>query len=324
LGISKVMSIIGHEKIISYFDRVISADNVAQAYCFVGPDEAGKNAVANYIAGKLLRTIADRLKTHPDYIVVQREEDEKTGKLKKDITVKQARDLRERLQRKSWMNGYKIAVIDEAEKLNEESGNALLKILEDAGPKTVFFLLTTDDNALLPTVRSRSQIFYLALTPVDKIAKGLLERGIDPKVANEAANLSWGRPGRALRLAMDAEAKEEYNNELSRWENIIGQPFHVKLKEVEDLFKDKEDTGRVREALIEKLGIWMMIWREILLARIGVPRRRLTASNALGDKITSRPFEIAGIIEKFKQARVLARQNINPRLVVENILISVI
>ncbi len=114
-----------------------------------------------------------------------------------------------------------MVIIDEAELLNEESGNVLLKVLEEAGQHTVFFLLTTDDGALLATIRSRCQLFFLSLVPTEEIKKGIEAMGFDEKLSAESAALSWGRPGRAIIAASDADQREQYYDEIARWVKIV-------------------------------------------------------------------------------------------------------
>ena len=127
------MGIIGHEKIISFFDKVIANGALAQSYCFVGAGGVGKKTVARYLATQILKVSDKQLNTHPDFYYLCRQIDEKTEKIKKDIGIAQARQIKEKLGRKSWFGGYQVIIIDEAELLNEESANALLKSLEEAG-----------------------------------------------------------------------------------------------------------------------------------------------------------------------------------------------
>ena len=97
----------------------------------------GKRKIAQFVASQLLGVSEDKLTTHPDYYYLARLSDEKLASLK-DISIGQAREMRGRLQNRSWLGGYQITIIDEAELLNEESGNALLKILEEPGERNVF------------------------------------------------------------------------------------------------------------------------------------------------------------------------------------------
>lgn len=305
------MSIIGHEKIISFFDKVIDNAALSQSYCFVGSDAVGKKTTARYLAAKILKVSDKQLETHPDFYYISRQIDEKTEKIKKDIGIVQARQIKEKLGRRSWFGGYQVIVIDEAELLNEESANALLKSLEEAGGQRVFFLLTTDDNALLPTIRSRCQMFYFSLVNDKIIQDGLVKLGFSAALATESAKLAWGRPGRAVALAASDELRQSFNTEIARWQKIEGAPFHQKIKAVEDLFDDKKDSIRASEKLSSALETWTVLWRDRILDKI----------DKEGDKKYSLA-EMVGLIDSFKKSQVLLAQNVNPRLVVEQILLS--
>lgn len=308
------MPIIGHEKIISFFDKVIANDALSQSYCFVGSDGLGKKTVARYLAAKLLKIDDAKLDTHPDFYYVSRQIDEKTEKLKKDIIIDQARNIKKRLGNKSWFGEYQVVIIDEAELLNQESGNALLKSLEEAGKQRVFFLLTSDDGKLLPTIRSRCQMFYFSLVDTKAIEDGLIKLGYDSALATEAAKLSWGRPGRAIMLATNDELRNNFNHEVERWQKITGEPFYKKIKAADDLLDDKKDPIRVSEKLNQAIETWTVLWREKILEKIENNSQKNNGPSLL---------QMAGLIDNFKKAQILLAQNINPRLVVEQILLSI-
>lgn len=134
------MNFIGQHKIVKFFDNAIKNGHLSHCYCFVGPDGIGKKTLAKKLSAELLKVAEDKLATHPDFIYLERETDEKTGKLKKNISIEQARNLRSRLRSKSWLDGYRAVIIDETELLNEESSNALLKLLEEPSEQNIFFL----------------------------------------------------------------------------------------------------------------------------------------------------------------------------------------
>lgn len=308
------MPIIGHEKIISYFDKVIANNALSQSYCFVGSEGVGKKAVARYLASKILKVSDKQLDTHPDFYYICRQVDEKTEKIKKEIGIIQARQIKEKLGRSSWFGGYQVIIIDEAELLNEESGNALLKSLEEAGGKWVFFLLTSDDGELLSTIRSRCQMFYFPLIDVKIIEAELLKLGYDANLASEAAKMSWGRPGRAVALAADENLRNQFKVEVARWEKIEGAPFYEKIKAMDDLFNEKIDNIRTSEKLDGAIRTWTVLWREKFLDKM---------QNKFDKKNDLSLTEMADLIDSFKKAQVLLSQNINPRLIIEQILFKV-
>ncbi len=308
------MSIIGHQKIISFFEKIIDKNSLSQSYCFVGANQMGKRATARYFASRLLKVDEKKLDTHPDFYYLARQIDEKTEKIKKDIVISQAREIKKRLGNKSWFGGYQVVIIDEAELLNEESGNALLKSFEEAGGKRVFFLLTTDDDELLLTIRSRCQMFYFSLVSVKDIETGLVKLGYSEALSAESAKLSWGRPGRAIMLVSDGESRKSFNAEMERWQNIINQPFFKKIKSLEDLLDDKTNSLRAGEKLSDATETWSVMWRNKMLEKIFAA----SADNS-GDLSIK---QIASLINSFSAAKALLTQNVNSKMVAEQVLLT--
>ena len=72
--------IIGHQKVLDFFAKVNSGGNLSHAYCFVGPEQVGKKAVAKALAVQLLEVEQERLVSNPDFFSIKRGINEKTGK----------------------------------------------------------------------------------------------------------------------------------------------------------------------------------------------------------------------------------------------------
>jgi DNA polymerase-3 subunit delta' len=282
----------------------------------------GKRAVASQLAAKLLAVEKEKLTQNPDFFYLERETDAKTGKLKKNISISQTRDLRARLQNLSWLGGYQVVVINEAELLSAESANALLKLLEEPGEKSVFFLLTDNEQALLSTIRSRCQLFFFNLVANSEIKSGLRQLGHEEELAAEVATLSWGRPGRAITLAGDPDLLAQIKIEKQRWEKMIDVPFYKKLKAIEDLFTEKHDSMKRLYELQKVLDVWMMLWRDLLLERAGQVHNN-TPSKYFNNSVSLPQREISNFITSLGETKVLLAQNINPQLLFEQLLLKV-
>lgn len=310
-------SIIGHEKIISFFEALIARNALAQSYCFVGKDMVGKKTVATHLAAQLLQVTEQKLSTHPDFYYLSRDVDEKTGKFKKEISISQTRKIKERLGNGSWFGSYQVVIIDEAELLNEESGNALLKMLEEGKNKRVFFLLTEDDGRLLATIKSRCQLMHFSLVSSERIAAGLMQRGCESSLAADLAQLSWGRPGKAIYLYEHAEERLAYAQEVTRWETILTEPFYKKITSTEDLFAESDtDSQRTAEKLYAVLETWQVIWRNAFLDKL------VSGHNGIMDKSNLSHVAYVRLIDRLKQSQTLLGQNVNPKLIIEQILLS--
>lgn len=306
--------IFGHHHLLTFFENAVWNGSLSHAYCFSGPDGIGKQTMARHIAALLLGIGETKLEQHPDFYYAARAVNEKTGKLNKDFSIEQVRAFRAHLSQTSWSGGYQIAILDDAELLNESSGNALLKVLEEPPEKSVLFLLTNNDQKLLPTIRSRTQLFYLNLPSESELIAELVAAGYQPALAKEAALAAGLRPGRAITLLRDGEELAQHLAEVERCHSLVGEPLCKKLKLVDDAFGDKDDAERGRERLQQILDIWISCWREALLQKNQITVEREWPKNKLAFLSGS---DIARIIDSFMETKVLLKRNIHPRLLIE-------
>lgn len=139
---------------------------------------------------------------HADLRVIEREFDEKKGKMKKNISVDSVRDAMPFLRKTAAEGSWRVVIVDGAEDFNANSQNGLLKILEEPPEKTCLILTTTQPGALLPTIRSRCRMVPMEPLAEDIVIK-LLDRltvGIGNDEKRILARLSEGSIGRALRF----------------------------------------------------------------------------------------------------------------------------
>ena len=134
-------------------------------------------------------------------------------------------EIRELISRASWapsVSNWRVVVIEDADRLTDSAANALLKVIEEPGLRTVWLLCAPTLTDVLPTIRSRCRHLSLRTPSTKAISNLLVTRdGVDPKVADFVARTSGGHIGRARYLATDASAKENR-------ENILRLPFMLK------------------------------------------------------------------------------------------------
>jgi len=207
------------------FRRALGRGRLASSFLFVGPPGVGKRAFALKLAQTLLcqRRPEEAMDpceecpgcaqvaagTHPDLILVAKPEEKSFIPVELLIGDKDHR-MREGLCHdiglKPFMGGRKVAIIDDADHLNAEGANSLLKTLEEPPPRSVLILVGTSPARQLPTIRSRCQTIRFNPLPEEVVAELLLRQGhVDSE--NEARRLATrgdGSPRRALELA-DAE-----------------------------------------------------------------------------------------------------------------------
>lgn len=198
--------IIGHQRVIKQLSHAIVSDRVAGAYLFAGPAHVGKETVALYFAksmncatsneGACGRCLSCRKAddgNHPDLQVIR-----PSGTWMK---IDQVRDLQKRIVYRPLEGQRKVAILTEAERMNLEAANCLLKTLEEPPAESVLILLTTNLDALLPTIRSRCQIIKFQPLPIPELAEYLVGQfNLEEAQAFSVATLSGGAIGKALGL----------------------------------------------------------------------------------------------------------------------------
>jgi DNA polymerase-3 subunit delta' len=195
------------------------ASKMTHAWLFTGPPGAGRTQAARAFAAALQCVSPDRalggvpgcgfcdgchtalIGTHADVTTVAA-----VG------TQILAEDMRDTVRKSftSPANGrWQVILVDDAERLNEKSANAVLKAVEEPAPRTVWLLCAPSIEDVLPTIRSRCRHLNLRTPSVDAVADLLMRReGIEPAVAVAAARATQGHVDRARRLATDPAARE--------------------------------------------------------------------------------------------------------------------
>lgn len=155
---------------------------------------------------------------HPDLITVSRSVDPRSGRLRGEIVVEDARRIGRLLAHTAGEGGWRICIIDSMDEMNHVAANTLLKNLEEPPGRTLFLLVSHVPGRALATIRSRCVRLALApLGPEDTAAaiasSGRLGIEIAPEAVFAAADLAAGAPGRALRLLEGggAELLEKFN-----------------------------------------------------------------------------------------------------------------
>ncbi|MBI4576768.1 MAG: DNA polymerase III subunit delta' [Planctomycetes bacterium] len=212
--------LVGHETARAALRRAVASDRVAPAWLLRGPEGVGRRRVALGFAAALAcprRAVAGEaagepcgscpscrrvaLGTHPDVEVHGREEG------RRDLDVAVVEGLQRFLERRPMEATRRVAIVDEAERLNEAAANKLLKTLEEPPGHAVLVLLATRVEGLLPTVRSRCLQLPCRPLSAAQVDLCLARAAMPAQDAAWYAAVSGGSPGRALRLAA-ARARE--------------------------------------------------------------------------------------------------------------------
>ena len=198
--------IIGHTQIIEHLEKAIRMDKVSHAYILNGPAECGKMMIAEAFAMALqceknqaepcleCRSCKQALDhNQPDIIYVRHEKpntisvDDIRTQLNNDIVIK------------PYSSRYKVYIVDEAEKMNQQAQNALLKTIEEPPAYAVILLLTTNADSFLPTILSRCITLNLKAVKDDVIKSFLMEQYKIPDYqADVCTAFAQGNVGKAI------------------------------------------------------------------------------------------------------------------------------
>ncbi|MFE6364054.1 DNA polymerase III subunit delta' [Streptomyces sp. NPDC057806] len=195
------------------------ASKMTHAWLFTGPPGAGRSRTARAFAAALQCVSPDRalggapgcgfcdgchtalVGTHADVSTV--------AAVGSQILVDDMRDTVRKSFTSPATGRWQIILVEDAERLNEKSANAVLKAVEEPAPRTVWLLCAPSIEDVLPTIRSRCRHLNLRTPSVEAVADMLVRReGIEPAVAAAAARATQGHVDRARRLATDPAARE--------------------------------------------------------------------------------------------------------------------
>ena len=196
----------------------------SQAWLITGPPGSGRSTAARLFAatlqceengcGKCVSCISVKNGTHPDVHVIT-----PTGL---SYGISDTKDLVREAAMLPSLGQWNIIILEDADRLTTEAGNALLKAIEEPAKLTMWILCAPSSKDVLITIKSRCRIVSLRTPPADEIAELLIKRdGIDKAMAHFAAHASLGHVGRAKLLATDEQVRE-------RRSLVLQVPFELK------------------------------------------------------------------------------------------------
>jgi DNA polymerase-3 subunit delta' len=280
----------GHDDVVERFRRAIERGRLASTFLFVGPAGIGKRLFADRLAQVLLcpytnpenlvpcgrcdSCVQVNSRTHPDLLIVQKPPDKSAIPVAAFIG-DDAHRMREGLCHdialKPFMGGRKVAIIDDADFLNEEGANSLLKTLEEPPPRSVLILISTSADRQLPTIRSRAQTIRFRPLDEEIVVEILLAKGLaaDRNQAARLAALAEGSIERAVALADEElwEFRRQLLEALAEARLNSGQLAGSLVPFVESAGKEASARrGRARQLV----AFAVEFYRQLLRGRAGV------------------------------------------------------
>ncbi|OGF26104.1 hypothetical protein A2227_02705 [Candidatus Falkowbacteria bacterium RIFOXYA2_FULL_47_19] len=342
--------LVGNEHITEYLEQCIAHNNIGGSYIFYGPPDLGKSTAAVYFAQTLLCQNYDKEgtelpcrtcpscryfsgkknaeenavstgETHGDCHIIRKEDD------KKNISVELVREFIRILGLSSFLGEHKVGIIRDAECLSLEASNALLKTLEEPKRKVVIILVTSYLDALPQTIVSRSQILRFHPVKTDIIYDYLISAHKASRgEAKKFSRLSLGRPALAVKFLEDEEWRERYRKRVEVFLKFFRQDINERFAAVEDLIGKKAAGMEAAGTVASILSAWQGVIRDFMLIQLGF--NNLTRNeDRSGEYIALRSIvtrdKIINLNRVIGRGEEYLRANVNPKLVLEDIAVSI-
>ena len=240
-------------------NNYILQNRVPQALLITGNKGLGKKHLIRHFSKKLLCSAAELntmacgkcqscilfdSETHPDYMLIEPEEE---GQV---IGISVIRTLTEKLALKPQFEGYRVIIISSAESLNESSANAFLKYLEEPTERTCLFLVTERSYKLPATIRSRCQKLEILTPDGRSLQEWWLSQGVEDS-AQLLLNLAQGAPLLAKQFA-DSELLNKRQKCFENWKKFTSSEVNFVVL--------AEQWVKFERTEINMLLLWMISW----------------------------------------------------------------
>lgn len=329
----------GHDAAIERLDRALAAGTLAHAYLIAGPEGVGKSSLARRLAQAVncdaegrpcgacrsCRRIGEG--KHPDVMTMTLGkpdlgfDPERPNERYLGIGRVQALEHAASLQ--PYEGRCRVFIIDGAESLSREAENALLKTLEEPPPSVLIVLVTAEEDALLPTIRSRVQRVALGVASRGEIAALLAEaHGVAPDAADRIAKLAHGRTAWAVSAATRPELLEQLE---AAQAELLGLVTASTDKRFAWAAARATEFSKSRSAVLAELNLALDLWHDMLLLKTVGPES-VTDDRLLPSlRTVIQPLDvatIAGAIEAVRRAIAALEKNANPRLALEVLMLE--
>ena len=342
---------IGQDHLLKQIDAGLRAGRLAHAYLLSGPPHVGKMTLALDLAaavncavlsgnqagsmfeepddargpcGRCDPCIRIRRGVFADLKIVTVGGDPRVSTR---ISIDQVREAEHFLSVTAVEGSWKVVIFDGAETLSagqSEPANALLKTLEEPPPQVLVLLLSANEDAILPTIRSRCRTLPLRPMGGDALGEYLVsKRGVNPEHARRLARLARGCPGWAINVLDEPERMDAYRSNLEQVLSVASSPLDVRFNYANTLAGSFSGD---RESVRQELYLWERWWRDVLLTKEGLAERvhnddRPEELNAHAIRTTS--ADIVEFLQRIRETMGALDANVNPRLALECMMLAV-
>ena len=320
--------IIGQKQLVEHLQNAISSRKISHAYIINGERSSGKEFIANVFA-QALQCEAEGVEpcgechsckqavsgNHPDIIRVTHEKPNTIG----------VEDIRNKINNdigiKPYSSPYKIYIMNEGEKMTVQAQNALLKTIEEPPAYAIILILTTNLDALLPTVLSRCVVLNMKPVADDLVKKYLMENLKIPEYkADVCVAFARGNVGKAKALA----ASEEFDNIKNEAVTLLK---YIREMEIGDIVLAIRKISEYKMEINDYLDILAVWYRDVLLFKATKDATHLIFKDEIqyirkiADQSTYEGIEI--IIDALEKAKSRLQANVNFDLTMELLLLTI-
>jgi len=324
----KFDDIIGQEQIKYQLKNSLEMGKISHAYIINGEKSSGKEFIAKIFAATLQceqQGMEPCGECHSCKQVMTENQPDIIKVLHEKPNVISVDDIREQINNqmciKPYSSKYKIFLMNEAEKMNIQAQNALLKTLEEPPAYGIIVLLTSNINALLPTILSRCVVLNMRPVSDALVKKFLMEEIQVPDYkADVCVAFARGNLGKAKLLA----SSEEFDNIKA---DAVSLAKNVTDMEIQEMMAALKRINEYKLEINDYLDILMVWYRDVLLFKATADAEHLVFREDLQAlrKIAQRSsYEgIENVIEAIEKAKVRITANVNFELVVEMLMYTI-
>lgn len=320
--------IIGQEQIKEHLQSALSVKKISHAYIINGEKSSGKEFIAKVFAMALQCEKGENdpcqechsckqglTDNQPDIIKVTHEKpntisvDDIRAQINNDVAIK------------PYSSRYKIYIMNEAEKMTVQAQNAILKTLEEPPEYAVIILLTTNVNALLPTILSRCVVLNMKPVSDSLVRKYLMEQlQIPDYKAEVCVAFARGNIGKAKALA----SSEDFENVKAEALSLLKYIQDMELHEITAAIKKINEYKLEINDYLDIMQIW---YRDVLLFKATndvnhlVFREEIQALRRVAQRSSYEGIE--RVIEALEKAKTRLNANVNFELTMELLLMEI-
>lgn len=329
-------TIFGQDHLLKRLEPTLKQGRQSHAYLLYGPPHVGKMTLAINLAQALncpegsgapcgscaqcTRTAAGH---HADIRTLAPGQGEDGRAPKTVIGIDAVKEVIRRVSLNPYEGSCSVVIVDGAESMSDDAANALLKTLEEPPPQVMFLLLTTDEGAVLPTIRSRCQ--SMGLNPLSKemmVEQLVTRHQATAEQAEQLFRLSRGCLGWAISALEDAQVLEQREADLDKMQETLQAGLETRFtyaNEVATLF------GSNRDAAKDLLALWLRWWRDLLLIKEGAETFLHNSDHEESLKTQASGLstaEIVQFINRLMQTMSNLDSNVSPRLAMEVLMLN--